>query len=160
MLETQWLQVKGDPAIRDRVFEQTRTASNFDLNMDRLLDTVETLIMRRGMFHVIVHFSSNQLTCWSYHDPFRYAVYVGDRVLDSDFIGAFPPTDPWIGASVPDTALRPILSEFKRLRFRDEHVYLRNGSINVINGLIGLSFSCDGTHYMPHQDFCQVIGLI
>jgi hypothetical protein len=35
----------------------------------------------------------------------------------------------------------------------DEHIYLRSGSLNIYNGIVGLNFSCDGSHYMPWDDF-------
>lgn len=46
-----------------------------------------------------------------------------------------------------------ILSEFKRLRVSDEQIYLRSASINRINGLIGMNFSCDGSHYIECDEF-------
>ncbi len=46
-----------------------------------------------------------------------------------------------------------MLDGFRRLRFADETVYLRAGTINVFNGLISLNFSCDGTHYLPWAEF-------
>jgi hypothetical protein len=47
---------------------------------------------------------------------------------------------------------RTILQEFKRLRTTDETIYMRNGSINRVNGLIGMTFSCDGSHYIGHKE--------
>ena len=44
-----------------------------------------------------------------------------------------------------------VLNEFRRLRMTDRNIYLRNGSINRINGLIGMTFSCDGAHYIDHK---------
>jgi hypothetical protein len=35
----------------------------------------------------------------------------------------------------------------------DETIYLRSGLLNIFNGMIGLTFSCDGSHYMPWQEF-------
>lgn len=35
----------------------------------------------------------------------------------------------------------------------DEYLYLRAGSLNVVNGLIGLNFSCDGSHYLKAEEF-------
>ncbi|MFZ0469075.1 MAG: hypothetical protein WAL92_09160 [Thiogranum sp.] len=32
---------------------------------------------------------------------------------------------------------------------------LRTASVNVINGLVGLNFSCDGTHYLPVSEFLE-----
>ena len=35
----------------------------------------------------------------------------------------------------------------------DQTIYLRNASINRINGMIGMNFSCDGAHYIDHKTF-------
>jgi hypothetical protein len=155
-----WLQVKGDPSIREQVFQQTRKTSEFDRQIDRVLAIVERLFTERGVFHVIVHFSSNQLSCWFLNDPFRYKVFVGNTVLDDSFVDTLPPVSPWIGAAINDVELPTILQEFKRLRLRDEHLYLRNGSLNIINGMVGLSFSCDGTHYIAASEFQRLGNLI
>jgi hypothetical protein len=40
----------------------------------------------------------------------------------------------------------------------DETIYLRSGSLNIINGIVGLNFSCDGSHYMPVEDFLEKGG--
>ena len=56
---------------------------------------------------------------------------------------------------MPQEKVEPILEQFKLLRFADENIYLRSGSINIINGMVGLNFSCDGTHYMPWDEFLQ-----
>src|SRR5512139_2407543 len=85
-----WLQVKGDPSIREQVFQQTRKTSEFDRQIDRVLTIAERLFTERGVFHVIVHFSSNQLSCWFLNDPFRYKVFVGSTVLDENFIDTLP----------------------------------------------------------------------
>ena len=59
----------------------------------------------------------------------------------------------------PDSAITPIsivhsvLKAFKLLRDADENIYLRTASLNVMNGLVGLNFSCDGSHYMPADEF-------
>ena len=41
------------------------------------------------------------------------------------------------------------------LRMADEVLYLRSSSINIFNGMISLTFSCDGTHYMSWEEFLQ-----
>ena len=46
-----------------------------------------------------------------------------------------------------------MFQQFKALRFADDTIYLRSGSLNVINGMVGLTFSCDGSHYMPVEEF-------
>ncbi|MEJ2344216.1 MAG: hypothetical protein P8076_04520 [Gammaproteobacteria bacterium] len=56
---------------------------------------------------------------------------------------------------IPPGAIGPALAECKRLRFRDENIYLRNTSINRINGIIGMTFSCERSHYAPLEEFVQ-----
>ena len=56
-------------------------------------------------------------------------------------------------ALVPSLEIPKVLAEFKRLRALDNHIYLRAGSLNVVNGLVGLNFSCDGSHYLNYAEF-------
>ncbi len=39
------------------------------------------------------------------------------------------------------------------LRLLDTTIYLRTASINIFNGMISLTFSCDGSHVMCHDEF-------
>jgi len=32
---------------------------------------------------------------------------------------------------------------------------LRSGTLNIFNGLVGLTFSCDGSHYIPYDEFLR-----
>jgi len=45
------------------------------------------------------------------------------------------------------------ISQVKQLRHVEETIYLRAGSINIINGMVTLNFSCDGPHDIPCEDF-------
>jgi len=151
-----WLQIKGDPSVRDFLFQQSRVDSLFDSNIDRIHEIVNTLLTEKGAFHVKIHYSSSQLTCWFADDAFRYRVYVKEEVLAAGFLEQFrdcrithlqPVTDPENNAA--------ILKEFRRLRTTDQTIYLRNASINQINGQIGMTFSCDGAHYIDHKTFFE-----
>ena len=48
-----------------------------------------------------------------------------------------------------------VLKAFKLLRDADEAIYLRAASLNIMNGVVGLNFSCDGSHYMPAEEFLE-----
>jgi hypothetical protein len=151
-----WLQVKGDPSVREFLFQQSRVESLFDTELDHIHKIVHSLLTRKGAFHVKVHYSSSQLTCWFSDDAYRYRVYVREEVLVPGFIDQFRDTaldhlQPVIDAE--DTLA--ILEEFRRLRTTDETIYLRNGSVNRINGMIGMTFSCDGSHYIDHKTFFE-----
>lgn len=151
-MPVRWLQIKGDPAVRGQLFQQQRAESLFDTSIDRVHEIVIALFARKGVFHAKIHYSSSQLTAWFARDPFCYEKFVREEVLADGFVDRFPDSDyagriPLIGG--PEVAR--ILGEFRRLRLTDQTVYLRNGSINLINGMINMSFSCDGTHYIDHK---------
>jgi hypothetical protein len=76
-------------------------------------------------------------------------------MLDADLCLAYPRRPYTERAIVEQEKISPIFEQFKSLRFADETVYLRSGSLNVINGMVGLNFSCDGTHYMPYDEFLE-----
>ncbi len=56
-------------------------------------------------------------------------------------------------AMIPQDIIPTILSNMRQLRTADETLYLRMASINIFNGMISLTFSCDGSHYMSWQEF-------
>jgi hypothetical protein len=149
-----WLQIKGDASVRAQLFEQQRTASLFDSSIDYVHVIVRELLMRKGAFHVKIHYSSSQLTCWFARDPFCYEKFVREEVLAKGFLDRF--LDSGHAGRIPllnAGDLDRLFGEFKRLRLTDETIYLRNGAINLINGMINMSFSCDGTHYIDHKTF-------
>ncbi|MCB1773910.1 MAG: hypothetical protein KDI88_09860 [Gammaproteobacteria bacterium] len=149
-----WLQIKGDPSVRAFLFQQQRVDSLFDDHLDRLLAVMQTMLTVKGAFHVKAHFSSSQLTCWFYDDPYNYRVYVKEEAIDPALLDSLPDYSyeqhPPI---VTIDEISPVLAEFKRLRLTDAQVYLRNASLNRINGMIGMTFSCDGSHYIACRDF-------
>jgi hypothetical protein len=150
---TQWRQMKGDPSIRGTVFQQCRIESLMDRDMDAVLPILDELITERGVFQTVLHFSSSRATVWTLDDPYRYRILTHDALSDPDTCMAFPHRKYPESAETPADAIRTILDNFKTLRFADETVYLRSSSINLFNGMISLTFSCDGSHYMTWSDF-------
>lgn len=151
-----WLQIKGDPSVRAFLFQQSRVSSLFDGDIDRIHDIVFALLTKKGAFHVKVHYSSSQLTCWFADDAYRYRVFVKEEVLEPGFIDQFRDcTIDHLQPVIDHESILAVLNEFKRLRTTDKTIYLRNGSINCVNGLIGMTFSCDGAHYIDHKTFFE-----
>ncbi len=152
---TDWRQIKGDPAIRGAVFHQTRSDSQLDLNLDTVLGVMEELMSDRGVFHGKLHFSSSRATVWLVDDPYRYRLLDIDALTDPDTCLSYPRRPYPDDAMVPKDKIRPILDALRALRFIDETFYLRAGSINIFNGMVGLTFSCDGSHYLPWDEFLR-----
>jgi hypothetical protein len=152
---TEWRQIKGDPSIRGTVFQQSRTESPMDRDMDAILSILEELFTERGVCQAVLHFSSSRATVWTLDDPYRYRILTHEALSDPDTCLAFPHRDYPDNARMPSHAVRPILDNLKALRFADETVYLRSSSINLFNGMVSLTFSCDGSHYMTWDDFLE-----
>lgn len=148
-----WQQIKGDPAIRGSLFTQQRIQSQMDMHMDDIFALMEELFVDRGIFHGKFHFSSSRTTIWSVTDPYSYQILTLAELIDPDVCLLFERRPYFEKAIVPAEKIRDIFEYFRRLRFADENIYLRAGSINIVNGMVGLNFSCDGSHYLPYGEF-------
>lgn len=148
-----WRQVKGDPAIRGSVFHQTRTESRLDQAMMDVTGVLEELITDHGVFQTLIHFSSSRATIWLYNDPYRYRLLDVEALSDPDTCLAYPTLKYPQDAVIPKKQIRPILDTLAELRLMDDTFYLRSSSINIYNGIISLTFSCDGSHYLPYDEF-------
>lgn len=148
-----WLQVKGDPAIRSGLFSQQRIQSAMDAQIDDVLSLVEELILTRGVFHAKLHFSSSRATFWLVDNPYSYHILNFDELSDPDICLAYRQQEYFDKAIIKPEKISQVFQQFKALRFADETIYLRAASLNVVNGMVGLNFSCDGSHYMSYDEF-------
>ncbi len=150
-----WQQIKGDPAIRGTLFQQTRVESPMDRNLDQALSILEELLTERGIFQCQIRFSSSGATIWMMDDPFRYRILDHEALTDPDICLVYP------RQSYPDSALMPkedisrVLDTMQDLRMADETIYLRMASINLFNGMVSLTFSCDGTQHMRYDELLK-----
>jgi len=150
-----WRQIKGDPAIRQILFQQQRVNSAMDSCLNQVHDIVHELITERGVFHAKLHYGSSRATLWLNADPRRYRIHVLDEIMDPSVCLAYPRDEYPGDAVVGEADVRAALERLVNLRLGDTVIYLRSASLNIINGLVGLNFSCDGTHYLPVPEFLE-----
>ena len=148
-----WRQVKGDPAIRATLFQQTRVESPMDRHLEQTLSILEELLTERGIFQCQIHFSSSQATIWMMDDPFRYRILDDEALSDPDICLVYPPRPYPADAMIPRDEIVRILDGIRGLRLVDRTIYLRTASLNIFNGMVSLTFSCDGSHYMRYDEF-------
>lgn len=153
--EKNWQQVKGDPAIRSGLFSQQRVESAMDAKIDKVLSVMKELMLEHGVFHAKLHFSSSRATLWRVDNPFDYQILNIDELSDPDICLAFQRQKYFEKAIVDAKSISLIFQQFKDLRFADETIYLRSASLNIVNGMVGLNFSCDGSHYMFYEEFLE-----
>jgi hypothetical protein len=103
----------------------------------------------------MLHFSSSRAIVWVMEDPYRYRLLDIEALIEPDICLAYPRTPYPTGALVPPEQVRSVLDAFRTLRLMDEMFYLRSGTLNIFNGLVGLTFSCDGSHYIPYDEFLR-----
>jgi hypothetical protein len=76
-------------------------------------------------------------------------------LVDPDVCLTFPRTSYPNEAAIPTANIRRLLEAFRDLRFADETIYLRVTSLNIYNGMVGLTFPCDGSHSVFADEFLQ-----
>lgn len=149
----QYRQIKGDPAIRSGVFLQQRVESPMDSRIEEVNAILEDLMLDHGVYHCQIHYSSSRVTVWHVDDPYVYRILTMEELSDMAICLAYPKRPYFERAIVPKEDIMRIFRQFTELRFADETIYLRSGSLNLVNGFIGLNFSCDGTHYLIYDEF-------
>jgi hypothetical protein len=149
----QWRQIKGDPEIRSNLFHQTRVKSSMDQSIDIVHAITTELLAELGVFHVKIHYASSRATIWTHDDPYNYRVHVLDEIISPNICLLYPKKKYPETAKVPVYQIKEVLDNFHYLRFMDSNLYLKTGSINIMNGMVGLTFSCDGNHYLSVSEF-------
>ncbi|HEY0635241.1 MAG TPA: hypothetical protein VGE00_07665 [Gammaproteobacteria bacterium] len=148
----EWRQIKGDPSIRDMVFQQHRVESPLDRMLGQAFAMLEELLTQRGVYQCHIHFASSQAIIWTVDDPFRYRILDHEAFGEPDVCLVYPVIPYPEQAAMSEHDVAPVLDILRELRTADENIYLRMSSINIFNGMVSLTFSCDGTHYMRFDE--------
>jgi hypothetical protein len=130
-----------------------RKNTKIDDNIDYLIYVLSTLMQEHGIFQAHVHFDSGACTISSLEDPLRYQIFNVQELMDPELFLLYSKCDYDLRATIKPERIPNVFAQLKALRNLDDEVYLRSGSLNIMNGQIGLSFSCDGTHYIGTDEF-------
>jgi hypothetical protein len=132
-----------------------RVASAFDKNLTDIQGILSKLISEHGVFHCALHFGSAQAMLWQMAEPFQYHLFDVEQLLDPDMYLTYPrfPYPEKLPVSKRD--VQQVFEHFRILRLGDGSVYLRSGSINIMNGMVSLSFSFEGSEYLSVGEFLE-----
>lgn len=143
----------GKPIQTGRHSGPAHSHSPVDHNIDYLIYVLSTLMQEHGIFHCTLHFASACAGLWSVNDPLNYQVHSVEELLNPELFSRYPKRGYDIHTRLDLDKIPLVFAQLKALRQSDDTVYLRSGSVNIINGRVGLTFSCDGTHFMSSEDF-------
>ena len=130
-------------------------SSHFDHRLDDLINICKHLILNKGVFHLTIHFSSSQLVCWTFDNPYSFQIYTADEVFSEHFMRLFAPLDTHLHTCISRDQVGPVLETLKSLRQKQDSSELRNASIHMMNGYIALGFACDDTRYINIKNFIR-----
>ncbi len=132
-----------------------RIASKMDAHLDTVIGVMEELILVRGVYHVMLHFSSSQAVVWVRDDPFRYRLLAMNELINPDICLAYPKCPYPEHALIPAERIRDIWDTMKTLRASESRFHLHTGTVNIVNGMVSLGFSSDSSHYLPYEEFLK-----
>lgn len=133
--------------------QQGRVISPFDKSPSDIQGILNKLITQHAVFHCALHFASATAQLWQMDEPYQYHLYKVDQLLDPDMYLTYPRHAYPAKALVASDQVQRVLERFCILRLLDDRIYLRSASLNIMNGLVSLSFSVDGSEYLPIEDF-------
>lgn len=130
-----------------------RNPSPVDQNIDTLNHVLCTLMQEHGIFHCALHFVSACACLWSLDSPLSYQVHGIRELLDPQLFERYPKRSYDSHTRLELDRIPLVFAHLKALRQTNDKLYLRSGSINIINGQVGLSFSSEGSRYMRAEEF-------
>ncbi|OUD16226.1 PDC sensor domain-containing protein [Thioflexithrix psekupsensis] len=137
-------------------FSGPRALTLMDQQASQVTDMVAYLMWERGVFHVMLNYTNGVVMVWETRDPYQYHLLTAEQLLTRDTIyHAYQPSTYPAKAAISIDQVREILQRFQTLRLTEGTDYLCSASLNVINGMIGLSFTCDNSQYMRADLFLE-----
>jgi hypothetical protein len=140
----------GIPSVR---VQRSNTGGRIEQYFDDIQGILYKLISEHGVFQFILHYTSMQVIIWQVDDPYQYQRYSIEQLLDPNMYLVYPRHPYLARAKISPPQVQEVLGRFHSLRLVDEQFYLRSGSLNIINGIVSLSFSHEGSLYVPVEIF-------
>jgi hypothetical protein len=144
------------PVVPKSTFSVPRALTLMDQQASQVTEMVAYLMQERGVFHVMLNYTNGVVMVWETRDPYQYHLLTAEQLLARDAIcHAYQPSTYPAKAAVTVEQMWEILRRFQTLRLTKGTDYLCSASLNVINGMIGLSFTCDNSQYMRADLFLE-----
>ena len=135
------------------LLHSSRAANFLDKYLNDIHRILGNLICKHGVFHITIHYTDAKTIIWQINEPYQYRLYNAEQLLNPDMCLAYPRVNYPEEANIAPRVVQQVLERFCTLRLADDRIYLRSASLNIINGMISLSFSFEGSQYMLAEVF-------
>lgn len=132
---------------------------DFDTRMNQLMAICQDLILRKGVFHLAIHFGNNQLVCWTFDNPYSYQIYRSDEIFADNFMRHFAPLESRLHTCIHKEQVGQILEEIKRMR-KTAAKPLLNASLHMMNGYIGMGYAGEDVRFHNFKQFIPTSTII
>lgn len=78
--------IKGDPTMRETVFDRERRDSPMDKVLPQLTNSLQALLLKRCVSEVSLHFNSGEIRLFSIFDPFNYTIHPANKLIDASYL--------------------------------------------------------------------------
>jgi len=80
------ISIKGDPTMRETVFDRERRESPMDKVLPELTKVLQALLLERCVSEVSLHFNSGEIRLTSICDPFNYEIHPANKLIDTNYL--------------------------------------------------------------------------
>ncbi len=124
-----------------------------DTNIDYLIYALSTLMQEHDVFHCKLHFESERCNLWSYQNPHDYQLHRIEELMSPEIFNQYPACEFNKHSVVAAEQIPLLFAQLKVLRQADDNAYLHSGSLNIVNGMVGLTFSHNESEYLHVDEF-------
>lgn len=80
------LGIKGDPSLRETVFNRERYESLVDMILPELTPNLESMLVERNAFRIYLNFNSGEIEVYTVFNPFIPETHAANRLISSSYL--------------------------------------------------------------------------
>jgi len=80
------LSIKGDPSLRETVFNRERYDSIVDVILPELTPNIESMLIERNVFRVLINFNSGEVEAYTLFNPFSPETHAANRLTSKSYL--------------------------------------------------------------------------
>jgi hypothetical protein len=119
--------IKGDPSMRESVFNRERYQSLVDELLPDLIANMQTMLLERNVFRIFLNFNSGEVRVYTVFDPFTPETHAANKVVSKTYLDRhFPPISYAAKNKIIEKIYKLLLDEpyFQNLSKHWQHLFI------------------------------------